>query len=88
MVQFNVCFSQNWSHQGNIFCKIFVASRLLISPMIPLMVCFSAKMVPLRVCFWEKIVPLRVRFSGYSPSQDARWSRDSRLLEWIFTLRS
>ncbi len=41
------------------FCQILVPKRLLISPMVPLWVYFSAKMVPLRIWFWKILVPFR-----------------------------
>ncbi len=63
--------SQDLSHQGYVFV------RLLISPMVPLRLCFSAKyipltfvkkLVPLRVRFWPKIILLSVRFSSNGPT--------------------
>ncbi len=41
------------------FRQIFVPNKLLISPMVPLVVCFSAKIVPLSIGFWEKLIYLR-----------------------------
>ncbi len=53
-------FHTKMSHQGYMFCQILVTNSLLITPMVPLRVCFSTEMVPLIVRFFAKNGPTEV----------------------------